>query len=146
MKLTPSLTDLEFRDAFESGAVAPSSFRHRDHLRLAYVYLCEGEVETAHKRMRNSIRRFLDLNGVDPAKYHETLTLAWIQAVRHFMEMSSQATSFDDFIEHDQRLLDTSIMLTHYSKNALFSDRARKEFLAPDRQAIPLYRPLCIDR
>ena len=34
-------------------------------------------------------------------------------------------------------LLDANIMLTHYSEERLFSDRARAGFVVPDRQPIP---------
>jgi len=134
-----SSDDLAYRDAFEAGSVLAAEFHHREHLRLAYVYLCEGSIDSAHRRMRRSIQHFLDRNGVDSAKYHETLTLAWIQAVRHFIELCPQADSFDGFCAHDPRLLVAAIMQTHYSPERLFSPAARIRFLAPDRHAIPTY-------
>ena len=86
MKPIPSNNDLEFRYAFEKGDISPTEFHHRDHLRLAYVYLCESETPNAFEKFRRSIKRFLELNGVPPEKYHETVTFAWVQACKAFHE------------------------------------------------------------
>lgn len=137
MTMMPALDDLDFRDRFEAGHVAPADFNHPAHLRLAYVYLCEGPVDMAMTRMRSALRSFLARNGVPEGKYHETLTRSWLLAVAHFMDKAAPATSFDGFLRQDNRLLDTRIMLTHYSKDTLFSDAARATFVAPDVQAIP---------
>lgn len=81
-----SSDDVAFRAAFEASAFPPQDFGHRAHVRLAYVYLTEGDVETAVERLRAALFGFLDHHGVDRSKYHETMTRAWIMAVRHFME------------------------------------------------------------
>jgi hypothetical protein len=129
--------DRRFRSAFETGGVAPADFDHRAHVRLAYAYLVENDDETATARMRDALHGFLRRNGIDPAKYHETMTRAWILAVRHFMARSSPAASAGAFIDANPVLLDTKIMLTHYSAGLLFSDAARARFVSPDREDIP---------
>lgn len=139
MKTTASQSDLDFRNAFEKGDISPSEFHHRDHLRLAYVYLCESDTLSAFSNFRGSIKCFLELNGVPPEKYHETVTFAWVQAARHFMELCRPVSSFDELIDADSRLLDVTVMLTHYRKGTLFSEAARHEFLSPDLQPIPQY-------
>jgi hypothetical protein len=134
-----SIQDINFTLRFEAGAVAPSEFHHRDHLRLAYVYLCENDTLSANDKMRQALKKFLKDNGVPPEKYHETLTYSWVQAVRHFMENGDAATSFDGFIAVNASLLDMDIMLTHYTRDTLFSGQARTEFVQPDVQQIPQY-------
>ena len=129
--------DLAFRRAFESGAVAPADFDHRGHVRLAYVYLCELSTDEAHDAMKRAILGFLQHLGADPAKYHETITRAWIMAVRHFMERSQPCESAAQFIERNPELLDAKIMLTHYSAQLLFSDHARAGYVEPDLEPIP---------
>jgi hypothetical protein len=128
--------DREFRVAFESGTVAPAEFGHSAHLRLAYVYLAEHDVDTAARTMRASLLAFLALHGVDPARFHETLTRAWILAVRHFMDRSPSASAAD-FIAKSTVLLDSRIMLTHYSPDVLFAPSARASFVEPDLAPIP---------
>ena len=129
--------DRRFRDDFESGAVAPATFDHRAHVRLAYAYLVDADSDTALARMRAALLAFLHHHGIDPAKYHETMTRAWILAVRHFMEITAPAPSADAFIDKNPILLDTKIMLTHYSAGLLFSDEARARFVEPDLGEIP---------
>jgi hypothetical protein len=116
-----------------------SSLGHREHLRIAYVYLADHCLSQAIERVRSSIHNFLRYRAVDPGKYHETISQAWMMAVRHFMEGSPTASSSDAFLDQNPRLLDTRIMLTHYSSELLFSDNARAVFVEPDLDPIPRY-------
>jgi hypothetical protein len=80
-----------------------------------------------------------DLNGVDPTRYHETLTRAWILAVHHFMNKTGGCQSAEELIAGNPEMLDSKIMLTHYSAEMLFSDEARKAFVQPNLDPIPRY-------
>ncbi|KAA3633012.1 MAG: hypothetical protein DWQ08_02500 [Proteobacteria bacterium] len=104
---------------------------------MAYVYLCEHDVEASTARMKNSLLAFLAHLGVGPGKYHETLTRAWIMAVAHFMAESGACDSAAEFMTRNPQLLDSKIMLTHYSAEWLFSPQAREAFVEPDIQSIP---------
>ena len=129
--------DHEFRTAFEAGAIAPADFNHRAHVRLAYIYLATNDVERATYLMRNAIVNFLKHHGIAPMKYHETLTQAWILAVFHFMHRTPSALSAEDFVRQTPLLMDSRIMLTHYSAELLYSPRARQHFVQPDLDPIP---------
>ncbi len=131
--------DQAFRAQVEAFTFPPAEFNHRVHLRLAYVYLTEHTTELAYEFMRDSLRGFLTHHGVDLSKYHETMTRAWILAVRHFMEATSSAQSADDFIEQHPEMLNSKIMMTHYSAEVLFSDEARATFVEPNLDPIPRY-------
>jgi len=133
----PSAEDREFRRAFEACEVAPADFDHAAHVRLAYVYLCEHPIDAAAARMKQSLLAFLAHLGVSESKFHETITRAWIMAAAHFMTKSSDCMSAGDFINKNPVLLDSKIMLTHYSAEVLFSPRARQSFVEPDIQSIP---------
>jgi len=133
---TVSAADRVLRDAFESKVLAPAAFTHEAHVRLAYVYLAELDVEAAARRMRESLLGFLEHNGIPRSKFHETLTHAWILAVQHFMDKSS-CSSADEFVAKNPELLDSKIMLTHYSAAVLFSADARAALVQPDVDPIP---------
>jgi len=135
--LRTSPDDSRFRADFESGAIAPEQFTHREHVRLAYIYLCELDLDDAYARTRKAILSLLKRNQIDTAKYHETLTLAWLKAVRYFMSKTTSAESAGQFIDLNPRLLDSKIMLTHYSPETLFSEEARAMFIDPDIDPIP---------
>lgn len=132
-----SAEDQDFRQAFESLHVAAEDFNHRAHVRLAYIYLCEMPVDAAHESMKKALLAFLDHLGAERTKYHETITRAWIKAVRHFMASTDACDSADGFIDRNPKLLDTKIMLSHYSAEVLFSPTARSRFVPPDIETIP---------
>jgi len=132
-----SAADHVFRSDFIAGRITPAQFNHRAHVRLAYVLLTEAGVDEAAGQMRSALHAFLAHHGIDDAKYHETMTQAWIQAVRHFMDRTEQSVSADEFIDANPELLDSKIMLTHYSAALLFSPEARSAFMEPDIQPIP---------
>lgn len=131
-----SREDQDFRSAFESCAIPPARFDHEGHVRLAYAYLVEGDVESATARMREALLNFIGHNGIPRSKFHETLTRAWVLAVAHFMNRGPSASA-SDFIARNPELLDTKIMLTHYSAAVLFSADARAGWVEPDIDPIP---------
>ncbi len=90
--------------------------------------------------MRHSLTKLLQHAEIEPAsKYHETITQAWILAVRHFMNSVDSSASFNEFIDHNPILIDSKIMMSHYSKELLFSDKARTGFVQPNLKPIPLH-------
>lgn len=136
-----SQDDRRFQASFEACTVTPDEFTHRAHLRLAYVYLAQDSLDVAYQRTRGAIHRFLAHHMIDASKYHETLTRAWLMAVRHFMDRAGSTDSAGDFLSKSGALLESSVMLTHYSKEALFSPEARASFVEPDLDPIPRPQP-----
>lgn len=80
--------DRQFIADLEACALEPSQFDHGAHVRAAYIYLTERTTDQAAERMRDTLLTFLRHHGIEASKYHETITRAWILAVRHFMERS----------------------------------------------------------
>ena len=105
-------------------------------MRLAYIYLAEHDTDSAVQKMRDALLNFLEHNSIPRSKFHETLTRAWVLAVQHFMNRST-SISAADFIAKNPELLDSKIMLTHYSASVLFSADARASFVEPDLDPIP---------
>ncbi len=132
-----SYEDQEFRNAFEACEVSADDFNHAAHVRLAYAYLCATSQEQAFDAMKQALLNFLNHLGIGSGKYHETITRSWIMAVHHFMQQSPPCASASEFLARNPVLLDHKIMLSHYSADLLFSDKARAEFVPPDIQPIP---------
>ena len=130
-------SDREFLSAFESCEIPAAQFRHRDHLRLAYIYLTLHDVETALTKMRSGLQRFLAHVGAPPTKYHETITRAWLLAVEHFMEAAGATPRFEQFAAAAPRLFAPGAMETHYTAELLGSEEARQRFVEPDLEPIP---------
>ena len=95
-----STDDRAFQAEFESCRFPSARFDHRAHLRLAYVYLAQHDIEIAHRLMRGALKIF---------------------------------------IEQNPRMLDAKIMMTHYSAELIFSERARAKYVEPDLDPIPRY-------
>lgn len=132
-----SADDRDFLHRFETGELPAGTFHHREHVRLAYIYLVLAGPDEGLARFRAALHAFIRRHGVDPAKYHETITRAWVLAVRHFMAASPGAPDFAGFVELNPVLLNKDLMLRHYSPDVLGSDAARKAFVEPDLAPIP---------
>ena len=139
MKHFTSQSDQAFLTQVESCEYQITEFNHRAHLRLAYIYLAEHDVDTAYVLTRKSILNLLKHNRIELDKFHVTITRAWILAVRYFLETVRISNSSNEFIDSMPEMLDSKIMMTHYSEGKLFSDQARKEFVQPDLDPIPRY-------
>jgi hypothetical protein len=136
-----SFEDLQFRWAFEAFKIPTEEFDHRAHIRLAYIYLYQTDQKTdqATTLMRNALKSFIEHHEIGKTKYNETITKAWILAVRHHMEITPGKSNSDHFIDSNPHLLDTKILLTHYSENLLFSRKSQTIFMEPDIEPIPFY-------
>lgn len=138
-----SAEDRRFIEVLEAFQIAPGEFDHCSHLRMAYTYLCDHDAATAMGKVRTVIHGLLTHQGIDPAsKYHETMTQAWILAVRHFMYLTPSTASAQEFLRANPRLLNSKIMDSHYSNEVLHSSDARTGFVAPDLAPIPQHDAL----
>jgi hypothetical protein len=115
------MTDAEFLRALEDGTFPKEALTHREHLRLAVL------VEDP----RAIIQRYVAQLGLS-AKYNETLTLAWMRLVA-----LHRAKTLDELLRHAPQLLDSSLPLRHWSRDLLFSERARAEWVEPDLAPLP---------
>jgi hypothetical protein len=121
--------------AFESGTIARSEWRHAEHLTVAFYYASHHDYQTALAKMRDGIFNLLNAFEVDLSKempYHETLTVFWMRTIFDLIETHKDCL----FVEKANRILeaggDKDLPLKFYSRELLFSDRARAEFVAPD--------------
>ena len=130
-------SDRELLDAFESCALPAAQFRHRDHVRLAFIYVALHDLDTALDLMRSGLHRFLANAGAPSSKYHETITRAWLLAVQHFMREAGPVGSFEVFAARSPRLFAPGAMETHYTRELLESEEARRRFIEPDHEPIP---------
>jgi hypothetical protein len=72
------MTDVELARALERGEVPDDGFHHADHLRVAWVYLCEGaSVDDALARMSATLRGFAASVG-QAEKYSDRITAFWM--------------------------------------------------------------------
>jgi hypothetical protein len=128
---THRVNDQEFTDAFERCAVANESFHHRDHVRLAWIYLSDLPLLDALGRFTNSLKRFAAANG-HPELYHETITWAYLLLIHERMQRGP-AGDFETFAGENADLFawKPSILDRYYDREILNSDLARRTFVMP---------------
>jgi hypothetical protein len=132
--------DRDFVAAFEAGALSNEGFHHRDHVRLAWLYLKELPPAEALTRFTEGLQRFAEAHG-KPGLYHETITWAYLLLIRERMARSAgEEGSFEAFAAAHPDLLTwkPSILASYYREETLGSELARQVFLLPDRVAVEL--------
>lgn len=122
-----------FIDAFERCAMPPGRFRHRDHVRLAWLYLRLYPLPEALGRYAEGLKRFAASIGQD-GLYHETITYAFIFLIHERMQRHGPDDSWDAFAARNDDLLTRGVRFLHayYRPETLMSDLARKVFLMPE--------------
>lgn len=127
---------VELVRSFEEATIIRDEWKHPEHLIVALYYVTHYDIETAIEKMRSGILNLL-ANGfkVDLSKempYHETITVFWIKTVAAF-HYSSNGDPLGDKIAEMVHLFDKEYLLKFYSREILFSDRARAKYVEPDR-------------
>jgi hypothetical protein len=123
-------------NGFESATVSPSEFSHASHLTVAAAYLLELPFQEALSRMRDGLRRLLELNGLEG--YNETITVFWLLYVMNFIVEAGHGM---DQLELTNRLLascsGSALIKSFFSAELLSSEIARAEWVEPDVKPIP---------
>jgi hypothetical protein len=129
------LDDDAFLDAFERGALQSHGFRHRDHLRMAWLYISRYGLDQAASRAAAGLRNLAALHG-HPERYSATRTAVWVALVAHHLR-EAPGVNFDAFLKRFPRLLDGRLLEAHYSPGLLASDDSRMRWVSPDRLPLP---------
>jgi hypothetical protein len=130
------MTDVELTRALECGEIANESFHHLSHLHVAWVYLSESSsADEAAGKMRCTLQKFAASVG-KAEKYHETITVFWIQLL-HRLRTACSDKSLEDIVQEYPELLEKNFPLRYYSPQTLFSDRARAFWVEPDLKPLP---------
>lgn len=131
------MSDVELTRALERGEIANENFHHASHLHVAWVYLSESSsVNDVADQMRSTLRKFAASAG-KVEKYHETITLFWIRLLAWLRAVASGKT-LEEIVESNPQLLEKNFPLAYYSRERLFSDKARTMWLEPDLKPISI--------
>lgn len=128
------MTNQELVERFETLTLNPELFPHREHVRLAWIYLRDYPTLTALSKFCDGLKRFAASVG-KPDLYHETITWAYLLLIRERMEKTVAWESWEDFAEKNGDLLDwqSNILKRYYREETLQSDLAKRVFLFPDK-------------
>jgi len=136
MKYETEKEILDVVRSFENGTISREKWKHVEHLTIAFYYIKNSSsLYEAIGKMRVGIFNLLQSFGVDLDKemsYHETMTRFWMKVVYDF----AKARNGYSVVETANLILDNfsdkDLPLQFYSRELLFSDAARKDFIKSD--------------
>lgn len=131
--LNHEMTGREIIERFERILPPEQSFRHADHVRLAFEFLRACPVLEALNRFSNALKRFAEARG-KPQLYHETITFAYLFLIRERMA-AREGLDWEEFSSQNADLLTwrNGILESYYREGTLKSDLARRVFILPDK-------------
>jgi len=132
-------SDEEFLRAFEDLSFPAELFHHREHVRVAWLYLKTTDATRAAERMTAAIIRFANHHSATQ-KYHHTLTLAWVRLVAAALVETPEGYNFEQFLGAHPELRDKNLLASYYSSDLLQSAAACEGWVEPDLQPLPTLR------
>jgi hypothetical protein len=135
---TVLLSDDDLMERFEAATLPAAMFHHRQHVRVAWLYVRRHGMPEALGAFSQALRRFATANGAHNL-FHVTITWAYVLLVNERQQMSEDA-DWDTFAATNPDLLTwkPSILDDYYTHDTLWSERARRTFVMPDRVLPPL--------
>lgn len=128
------MTETSLLEQFENGTLPAESFRHRDHVHVAFLYLSRYHGLEALARFSDALVRFAAAKG-KPSLYNETITWAYLLIIRERMVRAGHPQTWEEFAAENEDLLTwkDSVLKTYYWEETLASELAKKTFLFPDK-------------
>jgi hypothetical protein len=123
---------LETIQSIQDFTLKPEDFTHKTHLKLACELLCVSQIDEAVNKACELLKAYTGHFGVAD-KYHQTLTMASVRTVRHFM-LKSESSDFEEFLREFPVLEKNfrGLIEQHYSQERFEHESAKKEYLEPD--------------
>ena len=120
--------------AFEAGEIDVDAFDHEAHVYVAWLYLEQFPPEQAADRFCAALRRLTERLGLS-GKYHETISRFFLQLIADRRD-AAPGDAWPAFRRKNEDLCSGAAALLdrHYSRELLSSDRARVEYVTPDRR------------
>ncbi len=136
-------------DGFKDHSLPVSDFTHAAHWAVTVWLLSRFDGADVARRLPQMIRSFNIAKGGQNTVsegYHETITLASIGAAAHMRSTAGPALENWEITNQilTSRLGKADWILHHWSKQCLFSPKARAGWVTPDMQALPfgIYHPV----
>jgi len=126
--------DETFRAAFRDGSLPAEQFPHREHVRMAWLYLDRHPTAEALLHFSADLRRFAAAKG-DAGLYHETITWAYVLLIAERRADAPAGETYAEFAARNPELFvwRPSLLERYYRAETLASPRARAAFVLPDR-------------
>ena len=134
------LDDETFLAQFESAAWPLEEWHHKQHIKVAYLYLRSYPLDTAIARMSSGVKKYNAAHNVQEGLdrgYHETMTQAWMRLVYFTLCEYGPAENADAFYEANPQLSQKKTLRFFYTRETFMSPKAKAEFVPPDLTPFP---------
>ena len=134
------MDDIALLEQFEATTLPMELWGHREHVKVAYLYLLRLPFEEAIDQMRRGLQAYNAAQNVpdEPTRgYHETLTQAWMQLVHVTLQMYGRCDTADAFVDANSQLLSKRALLLFYTRDRILSVEAKRAFIQPDLSPLP---------
>jgi hypothetical protein len=139
--VSAEIDDETLWNAFTRGTLPKAEWRHRAHVRVAWMFLERYELDAAHALMRVGIVRLNAVHGLVESLergYHETLTRGYLVLVAAARKTRMNRTDTSStFVDACADAIGPEAILRHYSREHLLSAKARALFVEPDLAPLP---------
>lgn len=125
---------------FENATWPREQWHHREHVKVAYLYLRQYTFAEALPRLRARLQAYNAAHAVPDALdrgYHETITRAWLWLVHVTLSEYGPADNADAFCDAHPHLLSANVLRLFYSRERIASAEARRQFVEPDLTPLP---------
>jgi hypothetical protein len=135
-----AMDDEMFLQQFESTVWPKAEWHHRQHIKVAYLYLCRYPLETASVKISDNIKAYNQAHGVEESLtsgFHETMTQAWLRLVHFTLCEYGPAENADAFFEQNPQLSEKKVLRFFYTRERFLSPEAKAAFIEPDLIPLP---------
>ncbi|HSC47092.1 MAG TPA: hypothetical protein VLG68_03320 [Gammaproteobacteria bacterium] len=118
---------------FERCELPTTQFKHREHLRVAWILLSRHPLLYAMQRFRRGLKAYAVHNKV-PGLYNETITCFYLLLIRERMDAMQGKHGWQDFEWCNSDLFGypKSFLAPYYPSELAFSAQAKQVFLFPE--------------
>jgi hypothetical protein len=132
---TPADGAPTFEELMAEVMAAAERFGHREHVHLTWLAVRRCGIPAAVGLVSDGIQRTARYAGA-PAKYHVTVSRAWVELVGHHAVESGEG-DFAAFADHHRALLDKRLLTRFYRPVTLAGPQARNGWVEPDLAPFP---------
>lgn|GEM_PF-2991001 len=130
-------SDAELIARFERQDISRDAWTHRAHVRTAWNYLRSRNFDDACERVADGIAKLNSANGIDPALFHLSVTIAWLRLVADAAKRFGAHQSSIEFLAENPHFNSSRLLRLFYSTALIESDEARLSFVQGDITVLP---------
>jgi hypothetical protein len=132
--------DDTFLQQFETASWPLHEWHHRQHIKIAYLYLSRYPFDIAVAKMCSGVKKYNAAHKVPEAigrGYHETMMQAWMRLVHFTLCEYGPAENADAFYDQNPQLSEKKALRFFYTRDLIMSPKAKAEFVQPDLIPFP---------